>query len=137
MGAYFHCLYMLCHAPLPIHLAQPRYQVILAPVFESCVYNMTTGVWSTPPTTGEKPPPLAWHTFTKIDHHRAVVFGGDDRSTIHNDAYVLDMETWVWKCMICMCIPSLSYCVHTVWLLYMKIKQRSVYCNYRESSRGS
>ena len=63
------------------------------------------GVWSVHPTTGEKPPPLADHTFTKIDHHRAVVFGGWTGSCKLNDTYVLDMETWVRMCI-----------VHTVWI---------------------
>ena len=58
-----------------------------------------TGEWLSPPTTGEAPPPLSSHTFTKIDHHRAVVFGGNSGTQRFNDAYVLDMETWVWKYM--------------------------------------
>ena len=42
---------------------------------------------------------MAWHTFTKVDHHRAVIFGGFTGSTELNDTYVLDMETWVWRYM--------------------------------------
>ena len=57
-----------------------------------------TEVWAAQPTTGEKPPPLDDHTFTKIDNHRAVVFGGYTGSSRVNDTYVLDMETWVWMC---------------------------------------
>lgn len=56
------------------------------------------GVWEIQKTNGEKPPPLSNHSFTKIDNHRAVVFGGYNGS-YNNDTYVLDMETWVWKCV--------------------------------------
>jgi len=55
--------------------------------------------WSNQPTTGEKPPPLASLSFTKVDHHRAVLFGGYTGSYKVNDAYVLDMEKWVRKCV--------------------------------------
>ena len=57
------------------------------------------GVWALQPTTGEKPPPLDDHTFIKIDNHRAVVFGGYTGTSRVNDTYVLDMETWVWRCV--------------------------------------
>ena len=56
-------------------------------------------MWSLQSTTGEQPPPLAWHTFTKIDHHRAVVFAGFTGKSMNNDTFVLDMETWVRMCM--------------------------------------
>ena len=63
-----------------------------------CSVTVLAGVWAVQPTTGDKPPPLCGHTFTKIDHRRAVVFGGDTGS-LTNDSYVLDTETWVWRCM--------------------------------------
>jgi len=52
-------------------------------------------MWSAQPTTGEKPPPLAGHTFTKVSDHKAVVFGGITGRMLCNDAYVLDTQTWV------------------------------------------
>lgn len=54
-----------------------------------------TGAWIYQETTGEKPPGLSGHTLTLIDEKRAVLFGGFDGKENHNDAYVLDMETWV------------------------------------------
>ena len=63
-----------------------------------CSVTVPTGVWAVQMTTGESPPPLYYHTFTKIDHNRVVVFGGFAGSS-SNDTYVLDMETWVWRCM--------------------------------------
>ena len=38
---------------------------------------------------------MASHTFTMIDHHRAVVFGGRAESGKMNETFVLDMKTWV------------------------------------------
>ena len=75
-------------------------------------YSVTVpaGVWAVQMTTGESPPALSWHTFTKIDHHRAVVFGGSSGS-FTNETYVLDMETWVWQCMCLYIIISL-FCTH-------------------------
>ena len=63
-----------------------------------CSVTVHAGVWTEQPTAGRKPPALRDHTFTKIDNHRAVVFGGDTESLMGsrtNDTYVLDMETWV------------------------------------------
>jgi len=67
-------------------------------------YSVTVaaGVWAVQRTTGESPPPLSLHTFTKIDHHRAVVFGGYPLGSRLNDTFVLDMETWVCM-MVCIC----------------------------------
>ena len=60
-----------------------------------CSVTVPAGVWTQQVSTGDRPPPLAWHTFTKIDHHRAVVFGGSTGKSYTNDTYVLDMEKWV------------------------------------------
>ena len=65
-------------------------------------------------TTGESPPPLSHHTFTRIDHHRAVVFGGLAESSREDDTYgtyVLDMETWVCRCM-CLYILICLFCTY-------------------------
>lgn len=56
---------------------------------------LSLDMWSHQPTTGEQPPPVTLHTFTKIDNHRAVVFGGYAGKSRLNDTYVLDTETWV------------------------------------------
>ena len=51
---------------------------------------------------------MSGHTFTKIGHHREVVFGGWTGGNRLNDAYVLDMDTWVWWCAIFSADLSLS-----------------------------
>ena len=78
-----------------------------------CSVTVPAGVWAVQRMTGESPPPLSFPTFTKIDHHRAVVFGGYRyvQGDIYlNGTYVLDMETWVWKCM-CLYILLCTYCL--------------------------
>ena len=57
--------------------------------------SLCTETWTIQTTTGEKPPPLACHTLTMTDGHRATVFGGFDGVRSHNDTYVLDVKTWV------------------------------------------
>ena len=64
-----------------------------------CSVTVPAGEWAVQRTTGESPPPLAGHTFNRIDHHRAVVFGGFTGRSRKNDTYVLDMETWVGVCV--------------------------------------
>ena len=72
----------------------PHGAVVHSNLHVFCSVTFPAEAWAVQPTTGERPPPLGAHTFTKIDHHRAVVFGGVTW-TLANDTYVLDMETWV------------------------------------------
>ena len=62
----------------------------------SSSFTLFSGEWSAQSTTGEAPPPMSDHTFTKISRNRAVVFGGESGGCRFNDAYLLDLETWVW-----------------------------------------
>ena len=80
---------------------------------DSCILVLVLyiDVWSAPGTTGEKPPAMARHTFTKIDHHRAVAFGGSLGGGKNNDAYILDMETWVWSLLVI----GIAMCM---WILF-------------------
>ena len=61
-----------------------------------CSVTVPAGEWSAQSTTGEAPPPIFGHTFTKISPSKAALFGGDNGRHKVNDTYVLDMETWVW-----------------------------------------
>ena len=58
---------------------------------------MATGCWSIPDTTGETPRPCAASSFTKVDQHTAVLFGGRQKEGRVNDLAILDMEKWVKK----------------------------------------
>ncbi len=54
------------------------------------------GVWSSPELRGERPPPCSDFTFTMVDQHRAVLFGGfqHGRGGV-NDVYLFDFRTMV------------------------------------------
>lgn len=77
----------------------------------ACVALFVTGVWLAQPTTGDRPPAMADHTFTKIDNTRAVVFGGSTWWKPLNDVYILDMDAWV--CVVCVCSCIRITFVHT------------------------
>lgn len=53
-------------------------------------------VWSVPHCSGEGPPPLWGHTFTRIDLLRAVVYGGNVGLGNYLAAmFILNIQTWV------------------------------------------
>ena len=53
-------------------------------------------MWSSPVTTGDRPPPCSGFTFTAIDDRRAVVFGGTNKETDRiNTVYIIDLITMV------------------------------------------
>ena len=58
---------------------------------------MAVGYWSVPDTTGEAPKPCAAASFTKVDRHTAVLFGGRQKQGRVNDLAILNMEKWVKK----------------------------------------
>ena len=57
----------------------------------------TAGVWSSPATTGERPPPCESFSLTSIDKRRAVFFGGYSGNT--NDVYIIDLQSMVCELM--------------------------------------
>ena len=60
----------------------------------------TAGVWSSPATTGERPPPCAYFSLTSIDHKRAVFFGGSNGEQGQmNDVYIIDLQSMVCELM--------------------------------------
>ena len=60
---------------------------------------MIAGRWSIPETTGEMPRPCAAASFTKVDQHTAVLFGGRQKQGRVNDLAILNMEKWVRNCI--------------------------------------
>ena len=76
----------------------------------SCTVPHCVGTWSTPTTTGDCPPPCVDFSFTRVDEHRAVVFGGyqPEAGTVA-DTYILNMETWV-NIRLYLCV-----CTYIVW----------------------
>ena len=62
----------------------------------------TTGVWSSPATTGDRPPPCAGLTFTAVDDRRAVLFGGkNEEQGRMNHVFIIDLSTMVFVCVCC------------------------------------
>ena len=65
-----------------------------------CTASPSAGKWSSPPTTGPRPPPCSGFTFTAVNQRLAVMFGGwhPERGAI-NDVYIIDFSTMVrWEC---------------------------------------
>ncbi|XP_064393177.1 uncharacterized protein LOC135340747 isoform X2 [Halichondria panicea] len=59
------------------------------------LFDIQNGVWSSPELRGERPPPCSHFTFTMVDQHRAVFFGGwqPDRDVVVNDVYLFNFRT--------------------------------------------
>ena len=61
-----------------------------------CLFTYYIGVWSSPVTTGSRPPPCGAFSFTAIDSHRAVLFGGYNREHGKmNGVYIINIQTMV------------------------------------------
>ena len=77
-------------------------------------YLYVSGKWSLPAVTGTTPPPLEGFSFTKVDHRRAVVYGGTTRGIqALGDAYVLQLDTWVCVSLMVTCTLYI-YTVHSI-----------------------
>ena len=57
----------------------------------------SVATWSSPETTGPRPPPCAAFSFTKVDLSRVVMFGGRQRHQRVNEVHILDVKSWVNK----------------------------------------
>lgn len=57
-------------------------------------------LWSPVNTSGSRPPPCSDFSFTMIDDHRAVLFGGMSGQSYCNHTFVLDLQTMVTVCII-------------------------------------
>ena len=57
---------------------------------------LSAGKWSSPTTTGPRPPPCYFFSFTSINDHQAVLFGGNQpRNRVVNECYLMDFESMV------------------------------------------
>ena len=62
----------------------------------STCYFCPPGVWSSPITTGERPPPCAYFSLISIDYKRAVMFGGYHSDHGYMDyVYIIDLQSMV------------------------------------------
>ena len=73
------------------------------------------GKWSSPPTTGPRPPPCYFFSFTAINDHQAVLFGGNQpghhRDHRVNDCFLMDFES-----MVCLERLMLMLSLHYKWM---------------------
>ena len=61
-----------------------------------CTASPSVGQWSSPPTTGPRPPPCSFFSFTAINNHMAVMFGGyQPGHRRRNDVYIIDFWSMV------------------------------------------
>ena len=75
----------------------------------------SVGTWSSPETTGPRPPPCAGFSFTKVDLSRAVLFGGEQKRSRVNEVHILDMDNWVSR-----------YGIHHVAFIYSYLTHMSL-----------
>jgi len=73
----------------------PLYFSFYCGMLPATTFN-TTGMWSSPATTGERPPPCAAFSLTSIDYRRTVMFGGyNPEQGWINDVYLADLQSMV------------------------------------------
>ena len=94
-GWYFcsKCSHFLAQVHLDPREVQP---IVNKRVSTVCTASPSAGKWSSPTTTGPRPPPSSGFTFTAVNHHKAVYFGGNQpgRGRV-NDLYVIDFDQMV------------------------------------------
>ena len=78
-------------------------------------------MWFRPAITGSPPPACQSSSLTRVDHHRAVLFGGlgKDDEPISPDVYILDMNHWV-SLRSLLSLISIMYmysCMHTLFII--------------------
>ena len=69
-------------------------------LYAACTWYQTTlllfaGTWSSPPTSGTRPPPCSSFSFTAVNNHQAVLFGGNQRGHRIKDCFLIDFESMV------------------------------------------
>ena len=74
--------------------------------FFFCTDSLSAGLWSSPPTSGPRPPPCSVFSFTAINTHQTVLFGGKQPGHGRvSDCYLMDF-----KSMVCRSAISTQHC---------------------------
>lgn len=56
----------------------------------------TAGAWTSPATTGERPPPCSGFSLTSIGQWKAIMFGGYNKDQgFMNDVFIIDLQSMV------------------------------------------
>ena len=116
---YYHCsgCALFCNEYLGYALREIKTSYIIK-------YNITlpsTGKWSSPLTTGPRPPPCNFFSLTAINDHEAVLFGGRRPYGRVSDCYLMDFESMVCPRGLCINFASLQLMslwmwIHTQWM---------------------
>ena len=97
----FGCLFL---DSIPIHVL-----VYLKTFFALIHFLQASG----PPTTGPRPPPGSVFSFTTIDNHQAVLFGGKQPGHGRvSDCYLMDFKSMVCRSAMCTQHCSISITIH-------------------------
>eukprot|EP00731_Ephydatia_muelleri_P031884 Em0023g391a len=89
-----------------------QYDTDMASVWGFCwtnelhLFHLKNSVWISPMTTGPRPPPCAAFSFTKVDCHRVLLFGGRQVNARVNEIHILDMDNWSWSGAIIQTSPT-------------------------------
>lgn len=65
-------------------------------VSTTSLFNLETCQWHAVPTTGDRPPPITFHTCTAVGR-RLVVVGGNTVDGQTCDVFILDTASWHWN----------------------------------------
>ena len=91
---------------------------------QHCVWSPTAGLWSSPLTTGSRPPPCAGFSFVAIDDHKGVLFGGRTEHGVMNDVYIINGQT-----MVCLCVvESCMFTVHCTVVVVVDMMHGCLVC---------
>ena len=79
------CIHAVQHKPVTIYVLS-----------HSQTLTALLGVWSSPNLIGERPPPSAYFSFTKVDQDRAVLLGGQRPGAVRvNELFLFDFKKMV------------------------------------------
>lgn len=69
--------------------------VKLLSFWEWIILAVHIGKWYSPPTTGSRPPPCAYFSFTAINDYQGVLFAGKQIHGRSNDCFLLNIKSMV------------------------------------------
>ena len=92
---------------------------------EGIILLLSAGKWSSPPTTGPRPPPCYFFSFTAINDHQAVLFAGKQpRRRRVNDCFLMDFESMVCPERYCNDSVIIHHTTVNEWIIWALSKFR-------------
>ena len=85
------------------------------------------GKWSSSPTTGPRPPPCYFFSFTAINDHQAVLFGGKQPQRRRvNDCFLMDFESMVCPERCCNNSVIMHHTTMNEWIIWGMISRELI-----------